>query len=179
MRVETILANKENENIIKNLYPLYLYDLSEHYGNLPNEYGIYEDEPVKNLIDQYEIQNIWFEKPNILFPYIIMVDEKPAGFMLVATKPYVSPETDYYVNEFFILRNYRGKKVAEIAAKQVFDRFLGRWELFTNHLEENIRGQKYWRRTVGTYTGNNYEEICGETVHGEKIIFRFNNRKED
>lgn len=179
MRVETILANKDNENIIKNLYPLYLYDLSEHYGNSPNEYGLYEDESVKTLIEQYEFQNIWFEKPDILFPYIIMADGNPVGFILVATKPYVSKETDYYVNEFFILRNYRGKNIGEIAANQVFDKFNGRWELFTNHLDTNIRGQKFWRKTVRGYTGNSYEETCGQTIHGEKIIFRFNNRKDD
>lgn len=48
--VKVVLANKENANIIKNIYPLYLYDLSEVYGNVPNEYGIYEDEHIKTLI---------------------------------------------------------------------------------------------------------------------------------
>lgn len=43
MDITTVLADKENAFIIKNMYPLYLYDLSEIYGNVPNEYGIYEE----------------------------------------------------------------------------------------------------------------------------------------
>ncbi|WP_105614023.1 GNAT family N-acetyltransferase [Vallitalea okinawensis] len=177
MEVKVVLANKENSNIIKNIYPLYLHDLSEHYGNIPNDYGIYEDEPFKTLADQYEVQNIWFDKPNILFPYIIKVDEKPAGFILIATAPYVSKTTDYYVNEFFVLRPYRGKSIGEIAAKQVFNKFIGRWELYTNPSSKNFIGQKFWRKTVSTYTNNDYDESIGETIHGEKLIFKFENNK--
>ena len=175
MNINTVLATNETSNIIKNLYPLYLHDLSEHYEDLPNEYGIYEDEPIKTLAQQYEVQNIWFENPNILFPYIITVDDKPAGFILIATTPYSPKTTDYYVNEFFLLRPYRGKDIGEIAAKQVFDKFTGRWEVYTNHLPKNLIGQKFWLKTVGSYTNNNYYEAVGQTVHGEKLIFRFNN----
>lgn len=177
MEVKVVLVNDENSNIIKNIYPLYLHDLSEHYGNLPNEYGIYEDEPMKTLIEQYDVQNIWFEKPDILFPYIIMVDEKPAGFMLIATAPYVPKTTDYYVNEFFLLRPYRGKNIGEIAARLVFNKFLGRWELHTNSMSTNLKGQKFWTKTVSNYTNNNYNKSVGQTVHGERLIFRFNNSK--
>jgi aminoglycoside 6'-N-acetyltransferase I len=177
MKINTILANNENSNIIKNLYPLYLHDLSEHYEDFPNEYGIYEEEPIKTLTEQYEVQNIWFEKPNVLFPYIIMVEDKPAGFMLIATAPYAPKTTDYYVSEFFLLRPYRGKNIAQAAAKQVFDKFPGIWELYTNHLPKNLIGQKFWRKTVSSYANNNYYESEGQTVHGEKLIFRFNNNQ--
>lgn len=61
MKITTVLANNETSNIIKNLYPLYLHDLSEHYGDIPDEYGVYEEEPIKTLAEQYETQNIWFE----------------------------------------------------------------------------------------------------------------------
>ena len=175
MKISNVLANNENSNIIKNLYPLYLHDLSEHYEDLPNEYGIYEEEPMKTLAQQYEVQNIWFEKPNVLFPHIIMVDDKPAGFILIAITPYAPKTTDYYGSEFFLLRPYRGKNIAQIAAKQVFDKFPGRWELYTNHLPKNLIGQKFWRKTVSNYTNNNYYESEGQTVHGEKLIFRFSN----
>lgn len=175
MEIKVVLANKENSNIIKNMYPLYLHDISEHDGNVPNKYGIYEEEPIKTLVEQYEVQNIWFEKPNILFPYIIMVDEKPTGFALIATAPYAPKTTDYYVYEFFLLRPYRGKDIGEIAAKQVFDKHPGKWELFTNPTTKNIKGQKFWRKTVSRYTYNNCDELNGQTFDGYKLIFRFNN----
>lgn len=34
MNIEIVLTNKENAYIINNIYPLYLHDLSEHYGYL-------------------------------------------------------------------------------------------------------------------------------------------------
>ena len=85
VNVETILADKDTANIIRNIYPLYLYDLSEIYGNIPNKYGIYENESVKTLEEQYHIQDVWFKKYGELFPFIIFVDKNPAGFILVST----------------------------------------------------------------------------------------------
>jgi len=177
MEVKVVLASKENENIIKNIYPLYLHDLSEVYGNLPNEYGIYEDEPIKTLAEQYDVQNDWFQKPNELFPFIIMVDGKPAGFDLVSTGKYAPKGMDYYVFEFFLLRPYRGKDIASIAAKQVFDKFKGKWGLYVaaKEIGTNLRAEKFWRKTISDYTKDNFEEKHGPTFDGYKLIFTFNN----
>lgn len=176
MKIEVILASKENEKIIKNMYPLYLHDLSEHYEEYPNEYGIYEEEPIKTLEEQYDVQNIWFEKPEALYPNIIMVDEKPAGFILISKAPYAPKTTDYYLSEFFLLRPYRGRGIAEKAANEIFKRYIGRWELYTNHVEKNIAGQKFWRKTISNYTNDEYEESIGDTVHGTKMIFRLQSK---
>lgn len=175
MEIKVILANEENENIIKNMYPLYLHDLSEVYGNVPNEYGIYEDEPIKTLAEQYDVQNIWFENPNLLFPFIIMVDGKPAGFDLVSTGKYAPKGMDYYVFEFFLLRPYRGKDIASIAAKQIFDMFSGKWGLHVAPSGTNPRAEKFWRKTIRDYTKDNFEETHGETFSGYKLIFTFDN----
>ncbi len=45
------------------------------------------------------------------------------------------------------------------------------------HLPKNLKGQKFWRKTVSSYTNINCDESTGQTVHGEKLIFRFNNKK--
>lgn len=177
MNVEVILATKENAKIIKNMYPLYLHDLSEIYGNVPNEYGIYEEgiEPIKTLGEQYDIQNPWFEHPGILFPYITMVDGRPAGFCLVSTKQFAPENVDYYVMEYFLLRPYRGKDIAETAAKQVFNKHQGKWEIYTNPTSKNVKGQKFWHKTINNYTSGNFQEIFGTTYDGDKLILRFNN----
>ena len=175
MEVKVVLATKENANIIKNIYPLYLYDLSEVYGNVPNEYGIYEEEPIKTLSEQYDVQNIWFQKPDKLFPFIIMVDGKPAGFDLIATGEFAPKEMDYYVYEFFLLRPYRGKNIATIAAKKVFDIFSGKWGLYVAPYGMNPRAEKFWRKTISEYTKDNFNEKSGSTFDGDKIIFSFDN----
>lgn len=175
LEVKVILAGEENANIIKNIYPLYLHDLSEVYGNLPNEYGIFEHKPIKTLGEQYDVQNHWFQKPNELFPFLIMVDGKPAGFDLVSTGKYAPKGMGYYVYEFFLLRPYRGKGIASIAAKQIFNKFSGKWGLYVAPSGKNPRAEKFWRKTISDYTNGNFEEKQGSTFDGDKLIFTFNN----
>ncbi len=177
MNINVRLSTQDDSYIIKNLYPLYLHDLSEIFDRLPNKHGVYEEtDDYVTLNDQYEVQNIWWEKPNILFPFLILVDEKPAGFMLIATPPYCNKGIDYYVNEMFLLRPYRGKGIAEQAAVKVFDQFKGKWELFTNpSTERNINSQKFWRKVISNYTKDNYVEEFGETFDGYMLIFQFDN----
>lgn len=175
MEVKVVLANEENADIIRNIYPLYLHDLSEVYGNIPNEYGIYEEDNIKSLAEQYDIQNDWFQNPNQLFPFIIMVDGKPAGFDLVSTGKYAPKGMDYYVFEFFLLRPYRGKGIASIAAKKVFDKFSGEWGLYVAPSGTNPRAEAFWRKTISAYTKDKFEEKHGQTFDGYKLIFSFNN----
>jgi predicted acetyltransferase len=176
MNIELMLTTKENAYIINNLYPLYLHDLSEHYGNLPNKHGVYEESnDYKTLYKQNEVFNIWWEKPNCLYPYLILVDEVPAGFIFVATPPYTSPGIDYYINEFFLLRPFRGKEIGTYAASMAFDKFKGKWELYTNSSKKNIKAQKFWQKTVSKYTKSIYEESYGQTFWGHMLIFKFDN----
>jgi predicted acetyltransferase len=121
------------------------------------------------------VQNIWWEKPDILFPFLILVDGIPAGFTLIATPPHCYKGIDYFVNEFFLIQSLRGQGIAERVANIVFDQFNGNWELFTNPLEKNIAGQKFWRTTISNYTNGVYIEENGETFDRYKLIFRFDN----
>ncbi|RKN73004.1 GNAT family N-acetyltransferase [Paenibacillus ginsengarvi] len=180
MKIEVKLTEKEQAYIIKNMYPLYLHDLSGHYGlipgHIPNLHGIFEDSnDFKTLSDQYDVQNTWWEKPKCLYPFLITVNDLPAGFALIATPPHCAKGVDYFVNEYFLLQPFRGSGIAENAAIQVFERFKGMWELFTNPSEKNIVGQRFWRKTVSNYTKGNYEEALGTTFDGHKMIFRFTN----
>ncbi|MGD0033829.1 hypothetical protein SLT67_20865 [Paenibacillus illinoisensis] len=181
MNIEVILTTEDQAYIIKNMYPLYLHDLSGHYGleadHTPNQHGIFENSNhYQTLQDQYDVQNIWWEKPGSLYPFLIMADEVPAGFVLVGTSPYCSKDVDFFVHEFFLMQPYRGRGIAEYAASNVFDKFKGDWELFTNPSEKNRTGQQFWRKTLSNYTKGKYEELYGQTTDGYKLIFRFSNR---
>lgn len=177
MKIDVQLTDINKSYIIKNLYPLYLYDLSGHYDKLPNIHGIYEDnDDFRTLSDQYEAQNIWWEKPAILFPYLIVADGIPGGFILIATPPHCNQGIDYFINDFFLIQSLRGQGIAEYAVNKVFEQWKGNWELFTNPSEKNVVGQKFWRKTISNYTNGNYTEEQGETFDGYKLIFRFNNK---
>lgn len=181
MNIETKLTGANEAYIIKNMLPLYLHDLSGHYGliegHLPNRHGIFEDtDEYRTLADQYEVQSVWWEKPGILYPWLIQVNSLPAGFIRIATPPHCAPGVDYFVNDFFLLQPFRGMGIAEKAAVMVFEQYRGEWELFTNPAEKNITGQKFWRKTVSRYTQGQYSERTGETFDGYKLVFRFNNQ---
>jgi predicted acetyltransferase len=153
-----------------------LHDLSEIWGWLPNKYGVYEDDGTQTLNEQNKVFDIWWEKPSILYPYLIKVNGIPAGFALVATPPFTPHGSDFYMNEFFLLRPFRGRDIAENAAKEVFNNHMGSWELQTNPTEANVRAQNFWRKTIKGYAGGTYKEECSETSNdGRKLIFRFNN----
>jgi len=95
----------------------------------------------------------------------------------VSTGKYAPKEMDYYVFEFFLLRPYRGKDIASIAAKQIFDKFSGKWGLYVaaKEIGTNLRAEKFWRKTISSYTNDNFQEKYDETFIGYKLIFTFNN----
>jgi predicted acetyltransferase len=177
MNITITLTDSATKFIINNLYPLYLHDLSEIWGWHPNKYGIFEDNETMTLSEQDKIFDIWWDKPDILYPYLIKVDDIPAGFALVATPPHTPPGCDFYMNEFFVLRSFRGNGIAEYAAKEVFKCHQGPWEVLTNPNELNKRAQQFWRRTLKEYTNDNHQEECGKSHDDETMmIFRFDNK---
>ncbi|MCR8842058.1 GNAT family N-acetyltransferase [Paenibacillus sp. SC116] len=176
MTVTIELTDQTTKFIINNLYPLYLHDLSEIWGWKPNKYGVFEEDETLTLHDQNKVFDIWWSDPAVFFPYLIRVDDIPAGFALVATPPYTPAGCEYYLNEFFILRSFRGNGVAEAAAVQVFNNHQGSWEVQTNPHEGNSRAQSFWRKTLQKYTGGScVEETANTQNDGIKIIFKFNN----
>ena len=171
--VELVLSDKDRAYIAKNLYSLYLHDLSEFEDVVPNEHGILEPELVRTLADQGEVQNVWWEKSEVLFPFLICVDGVPAGFNFIATGEYVPTEADYLVHEFFLVHAFRGKGVGEKAAIQGFEKFTGRWEFYV--APNNLPALAFWRKTLCQAFGEEFEENRGETFLGDRVIFRFDN----
>lgn len=178
MKVTVELTDSSTKFIINNIYPLYLHDLSGIWGWKPNRYGIYEDDDTRTLNDQNQVFDIWWEKPTILFPYLIRVDGIPAGFALVATPPYTYG-SEFYMNEFFVMKPFRGKHVAENAASQVFDKHPGSWEVQTNATDRNKQAQAFWRKTMNNYVSDSrVQEFVAARDDNEKLIFQFNSTLE-
>lgn len=175
MKIDVILSNEETGFIIKNMYPLYLHDLAEIHGILPNRYGIFEEDETRTLAEQNDIQNIWFENPKELFPYYITVDGIPAGFCLIASGKYVSKDVDYYVNETFILRPYRNKGISKAAVACVLDKHRGRWILDTSSEDANSRAQLFWSGMMLSYTGGKYQVEKKIINNMPRLVFKFHN----
>ncbi len=175
MKIKIELAHQANSFIIKNMYPLYLHDLAEIHKTLPNKYGIFEEDEIKTLEEQYNIQQVWFDNPKELFPYLISVDDIPAGFCLIGSGRYVPKDIDFYVGETFLVRPFRSKAIATEAVIEIFKKHRGRWMLYTPSRDNNVRAQLFWKKTLGIYTEGDYTVRKQFIDNMSMLVFKFNN----
>lgn len=75
--------------------------------------------------------------------------------------------------EFFVLRKFRGAGVGERIARQLFDRFRGRWEV--QRLARNTPALAFWRKVIGRYTDGRFQESDGPSPWGQMNVIRFRN----
>ncbi|WP_138751663.1 GNAT family N-acetyltransferase [Paenibacillus sinopodophylli] len=173
------LCGRKCKFIINNLYPLYLHDLAGIRNVLPNKYGVFEEEEqYQTLEQQIPVFDIWWEKEGVLFPYLITVDAVPAGFVFVATPPYVLDHCDFMINEVFILRPFRGKGIGEYAVSEIFNWHRGSWMLYTTPTDNNSKTISFWRKALSRYTNHQFTEEDKE-LHdvGLNKVFKFNSMK--
>jgi predicted acetyltransferase len=175
MNAQIVPSTPTDAYIIKNLYPLYIHDLSEFTGERPNQHGVLEPTPVATLVAQGEVQDIWWQKPGVLFPLLIRADDHVAGFAMVARSPHVPAGADLMLHEFFVLRPFRSRRVGGSAAAEILNRFRGRWRIEV--LAKNLRAQSFWRRVLWRYTQNQFEERFAETGldTGPMWLYQFDN----
>ena len=144
-------APKRDRPILRRLMELYLYDFSEFDLADIGPRGLY----TYPYLDAY-----WID-PN-RHPFLIRVEGRLAGFVLVTRYSYLNGEVDlalgaaWVIGEFFVMRRYRRQGIGEAAARQVFDRFPGAWQVA--QLRENTPATAFWRKVIGRYTHGQYQE---------------------
>ena len=169
--VEVVLSDVTSAHVVKNLFPFYLYDLSvvANWGpRVPTEHGLFQPDHSARTAGEYSdaILNDWWSEPETLLPHLIKLDEMPIGFALVAC-PGLEADADFILCEYFVVRRARRKGIGRMAAKVLFDRLAGRWQL--DVMQENGPALAFWRAMLTDYTGTQPEEHAEE----EDIVFRF------
>jgi predicted acetyltransferase len=165
MIVEVSKAPISDKPLLQRMMELYLYDFSEFdHGDL-DENGCYG----YRWLDYY-----WSE--NERHPFIVRVDGKLAGFVLVNRYTYL-PGSEWSIAEFFIMRKYRGKGIGKNVAFNIFDRFHGRWEV--HELESNKPSHEFWRKVISDYTHGNYSETRLDDERSRGPIQSFENIRKD
>lgn len=102
--------------------------------------------------DDYEPETMmaeWWEHPEGTFVYFIYVNERLAGFALIAAPPLVDGDADWELTEFFLFHPYRGKGICRQAAIQLFDSFSGSWQLSV--MNEHDAALAFWRKVLPNY----------------------------
>lgn len=164
MEVTLTRALNNEQHVLKNLYSLYIHDLSEFTDglNLSSD-GSFE-------FDSFDM--IW-EKDG-LTPYFIKNETEIVGFVLLLERPFLTKEYDYCINDFFILRKYRRKGVSKSSLREVLQQNQG--EIVLIVLETNQPAVSFWRKTL---TGLNltFKEEKKVIDEEECLIFSFRNEE--
>lgn len=145
---------------IQRHYPEYLQDLSDLSMNT-GMFPAYSER-------EAELMARWFADDSS-HPLIILKDDRPSGFALVC-RPlrHQRERIDYSMAEFFVTPSARRRGVGRDAARLIFNRFAGTWEV-TEFLY-NKPAVAFWRSIVGEYTGGRFRETL---AHGEvRQVFR-------
>lgn len=127
--------NNQNLNILKNLFQLYIHDISKELPWDCDDNGIFE---------AYSLSE-WIENKDN-FGYLIYVEDKLAGFVMVDKefKVLENQANNYNLSEIFILNNYKGKGLASGVVKQVFNICKGNWEC--RPVPKSISALTFWER---------------------------------
>lgn len=145
MDFELIYASGDYKNAIKNLMQFYIYDFSEFVDCDVEEDGLFKAYP--------DLEDYWNEGAN-KYPYIVMKDEKYAGFVLVKT---IKLEKNHFsIAEFFIMKKYRRAGIGKAVARQIFNLHKGQWEV--SQRENNKPAQEFWNKVINEYTDGQFSE---------------------
>jgi predicted acetyltransferase len=154
------VAGWQDKPVLSRLLELYQYDMCEFLPkelNLHGEYGF--------AVDRYLCNPT-------LRAYFLLVNGNYAGFGMVDSDVRL-PGNEFWMGQFFVMKQYRRSGVATKAVHFIFDQFRGRWEV--GQMPLNKPAQAFWRRTIDDYTGGAFVE---HELHDEKwdgFIQCFNN----
>ncbi|WP_438349990.1 GNAT family N-acetyltransferase [Paenibacillus sp. FA6] len=144
MKVQITKITKVQKETFLNLYNLYLYDLSEFSGDELKDDGSFDPTNTYLYLEREELN-----------PFFIIYNDKIIGFVLVCSTPFVPEGIDFIVQELFIIKKYRGMKIAAQGVSLVLERFYGKFKV--DQLMNNKLAVLFWKKYYKE-NGINYVE---------------------
>jgi predicted acetyltransferase len=133
-------ARPEEKQVLLNLLQLYTHDFSEFWQGLPRgELG-----PDGRFAD-YPLESYWTQADHV--PLILRAGGHLAGFALVNAASHSGLPADRNMAEFFVVRKHRRGGLGLAAAREVFARFPGLWEVAV--ARRNVAALAFWRKAIG------------------------------
>ncbi len=127
-------VNKKDIHILKNLYSLYLHDLSRFTENL--------DIGIDGSFHFDDLEILWEEEG--FSPYFIKHADDIIGFLLLLERPFLKRENEFGVNDIFLLNKFRGKGFGKRALEKLFKDKPGKY--FVVELLENQPAVLFWKK---------------------------------
>ena len=140
LNIQAIPASLEQAPIIAQLYELYTYEMTDlaDFDINDNGYFGYDDLPL-------------YWKDSNRYPYLVLVNKKLAGFVLIQKGSPIEIEPDIWdVAEFFIMRKYRKKGVGQFVIQQIWGELKGQWAVRV--WDNNKTAHVFWETVIGRFT---------------------------
>ncbi|MGL4604304.1 MAG: GNAT family N-acetyltransferase [Iodobacter sp.] len=155
---EIRIAMAAERPVLFRMPELYQHDLSDVWDQDIDEHGEYG----------YSLDQYWSDSAQK--PYVILVKSKYAGLALVngAIK---APGGQYWLEQYFIIKNYRRTGLGRAAATRFFDSRPGQWQV--GQMPLNLPAQVFWRATINGYTNGNYKESGIESGSWRGVLQEF------
>jgi predicted acetyltransferase len=136
--------SKKDRQWIKDTYGEYMDALSDLNTGLFSVLGA--DSP-----REHEIFANWFANDQS-HPLVILKGAEPVGFALVS-RPRIAAvgeaAANYTMSEFFVRKSHRRVGIGRDAARLIFDRFAGEWEIV--EYQRNPGAVAFWRSVLSVY----------------------------
>jgi predicted acetyltransferase len=136
---------------------------------------------------QYELSDIWHQDADAeakygydlqrhkhgerFHAYVVLQDAQYAGLALVAPAIVTRKEGEW-MEQFFILKKYRGSGVGRALAEYVLRCHPGAWEV--GQMPENLPAQAFWRRVISTFTDGEFVEVQVTEGWWQGVVQQFN-----
>jgi predicted acetyltransferase len=165
VNVELISALEEQEPILANLLELYVHDFSEFIDLKLGADGRFG----------YRHLPLYWKESN-RHPFLIMVNDRLAGFVFVRRGSEISNDADVWdMAEFFIVRGYRRQGVGMKVAHQAWNQLLGKWEVRV--IDRNQKAMKFWGRAVSEFLGKEIDPSPFDKNHEGWHVFSFESKR--
>ena len=137
--LEIARAEASEAATIANLMQFYIHDFSEQWaGEARGELEL------DGRFARYALESYWREPERI--PLLFRMGGWPIGFALVNRVAPSGRPVDHNMAEFFIVRKHRRAGLGTAAARTIFERYAGVWEVAVTR--RNTSAFQFWERTI-------------------------------
>lgn len=138
--IKVIKATANQEPILANLLELMAYEHTEQWKFDIGDNGFYG----------YEDLPLFWTDPN-RYPYLIYVNDKIAGLVMVQKGSPISDDKDIWdIAEFFIMKKYKKQGIGTFVTQKIWSQFKGRWQVRV--LVENKIASAFWLQAIKQFS---------------------------
>jgi len=161
MDIQLETVDNFNVTAFVNIFNLYHHDRALYFPELyshVDEEGFFDrDVPVDlAAMDSREVAC-----------YLIRYEGKFAGFLVASFPPYVKPDTDFCIQDIFILNSHRRLGVARAACRLLFDDYSGRYSILV--AKNDFTALAFWDALIA----EEGKLISKENDEEDIIVYKF------